>query len=611
MKDRSKVLFGFVMLLMVVGIIGFSYAIFTTKVEKKGALNIVAGTVTCPIQIEGIEGNQVELVNQIEKEVEVTIRNDSQVPIHSTITYLKNDNVEVLASNQNGDSINKESLSVGEARTYTIKLINKTNINQTVTLNGRCGLSNKELAIADTEKDITGNYERVEPNAPKLVTGMIPVIYDENQNSWVKADTTKKWYNYDKQEWANAVTVVEKTTNTEKGHNREDYMNAEPGTPILMDDINTMWVWIPRYEYKYTNLGDQYAGGTAEQPGEIVINFLNRINDTSSDSTNYRVHPAFNFGEDKLTGFWYGKFEPSPKTKCTASFSAEKGCDLETLIPQIKPNVASWRGIRISTEFTVSQKMITEHASEYGFNNNGNTDTHMSKNSEWGAVTYLSQSKYGKYGNSLYTGVYKEVYQNKSDSYLTGNSNGTPSQEASREEGQCAYNDMINLGEGKGFCGPGASTTGNITGIYDMSGGAYELVMSSLDDGNGKPRSGKDAQFNSGFKGLLDDGTLLSTGRDLPEPKYYDLYTSTNPSSTDGRLSATACGDGICYGHALSETLGWYDDLIYFPRSQGPWIRRGGVNINSAVTGMFSIGAMYGNAATDNTFRIVLASIEQ
>ena len=38
------------------------------------------------------------------------------------------------------------------------------------------------------------------------------------------------------------------------------------------------------------------------------------------------------------------------------------------------------------------------------------TDTHMMKNSEWGAVAYLSQSKYGKYGNLDYEGREKEVY---------------------------------------------------------------------------------------------------------------------------------------------------------------------------------------------------------
>ena len=126
-------------------------------------------------------------------------------------------------------------------------------------------------------------------NAPELVDGMIPVVYDEAQASWVKADTDGEWYNYQKQKWANAVTVTEK--------NRDTYRNAEAGIVISMDDINTMWVWIPRYEYMYTNLGDKYAGGTQAQPGEIKINFLSGTSTTSSDETNYKIHPAFTFGE--------------------------------------------------------------------------------------------------------------------------------------------------------------------------------------------------------------------------------------------------------------------------------------------------------------------------
>ena len=32
----------------------------------------------------------------------------------------------------------------------------------------------------------------------------------------------------------------------------------------------------------------------------------------------------------------------------------------------------------------------------------------MMKNMEWGAVAYLSHSKYGKYGNSMYEGSNKK-----------------------------------------------------------------------------------------------------------------------------------------------------------------------------------------------------------
>ncbi len=603
MKDRNKVLFGFVMLLMVVGIIGFSYALFTTKVEKKGALNIVAGTVSCPIQIEGIEGNEITLVNQTEKEIEVTIRNDSKVPIHSTITYLKNENVEVLASNQNGDPINKESLSVGETRTYMIKLINKTNTTQTVTLNGRCGLSNKTLAIADTEEEITGNYERVEPNEPELVTGLIPVVYDESQSSWVKADTTKKWYNYDKQEWANAVTIGldEDGVGTKK---RESYMTAQAGELISIDDINTMWVWIPRYEYNYVSIKN--AGGDKSNctnsvvsnyecylnPGEIKVNFINGTSNTPNND--YIVHPAFTFGDKELTGMWYGKFETSSKEECiAASGSVNTECDIETYTPEIKPSVTSWRGIRVSTAFEVSRRMQTTNYNIYGFSSSQTSyDTHMSKNSEWGAVAYLSQSKYGKYGNSNYGVDDKEVYINNCSNYITGIAGNTVGERISAET--CKTNTY------ETSKGQKASTTGNITGVYDMSGGAWDRVMGALEDSN---NSGKPTNTACGFF----EG---ENGNKIPDKKYYDLYRSTDRSSTDGNLSLTACGEGVCYGHALSETLGWYGDYYVYVNYSGSWFNRGGgTYADASSTGVFLFYYVYGGSEGGSSFRLVLSPI--
>ena len=99
------------------------------------------------------------------------------------------------------------------------------------------------------------------PNAPALTSNMIPVYYDSTKDAWVKADVNNsdesyKWYDYDNKMWANAITV----TST----NRDTYLNASAGTEIPMDDINTMWVWVPRYTYTYLN---------TNTPEEIKIKF--------------------------------------------------------------------------------------------------------------------------------------------------------------------------------------------------------------------------------------------------------------------------------------------------------------------------------------------------
>ena len=361
----------------------------------------------------------------------------------------------------------------------------------------------------------------IEPNRPELDSNMIAVRYDGN--NWIKADSsTNNWYNYDKQEWANAVTV--------SGSTRDSYLSASVGTVINMDDIETMWVWIPRYSYSigsvdgknyYGKQGD-YLESTPTQalPGEIDIKFVDTsvkdkgtakyiVSEGINDNSWY-TPDAFTFGDEELSGIWVGKFETSSSNPSATN----GGGNTTELDAMIKPNVTSWRYISISNAFNVGLKMNDEE-NRYGFSSN--VDTHVMKNSEWAVVSYLSQSKYGKLGNANFTGANKEVYQNKSDSYITGCSNGSPSNENTDYGCQYQYNVEIN--------GTGASTTGNIYGIYDVSGGAWEYVMGNYNNVVG----------SSGFSSPL---TLDS--------KYYNKYTNSDVNS--------ACNGHVCYSHALSET---------------------------------------------------------
>ena len=78
----------------------------------------------------------------------------------------------------------------------------------------------------------------------------------------------------------------------------------------------------------------------------------------------------------------------------------------------------------------------------------------MIKNTEWGAFTYLSQSKYGKYGNINYSGTNKEVAINNCSSYITGIGGDTVS--ASSSSTTCTTN-TYEMEKGQA-----ASTTGTI-----------------------------------------------------------------------------------------------------------------------------------------------------
>src|SRR5574344_1622791 len=419
-------------------------------------------------------------------------------------------------------------------------------------------------------------------NEPLLADNMIPVYYDNTNDVWVKADVnnanaTYKWHDYDAQMWANAVTVTSTTRST--------YTSAAVGTQIPMSDILGMWVWIPRYEYMTTNLGTNYAGGTQALPGGISIKFISGTSTTND--TNYLIHPAFRNGtvykysadydlggwDKELTGFWMSKFETGYATNNTTNAAISSNI-------LVKPDVYSMRYQKVSNEYTTVANIQSDHGI-------GSTvETHMSKNDEWGAVAYLSQSTYGKYGNTSYTGANKEVYVNNAvDSsytyYTTGRSNRTYARgtgSGTAQYGTYEYNNCPASAYTHTTCteavrntnnikGTGASTTGNIYGVYDMSGGAYEYVMANL------------------------SGTIRSSGfSSMPAQKYWNKYTSTT--------QASACNGSSCYGQAITETSGWYNDGMIFVSSTSPWAYHGNVADDASYTfaGVFNFYVNDGGA---------------
>ena len=658
-KKQGIVITSVLLVCLILVVIGVSFAFFTYSRQGSKENTITTGSLTFVYDEKKAEGNGITLSNafpmsdedgkgqsgdnnvfdfqvlattqgeSISYEVIGKKEDSSTLPENVTKIYLTtlsgSEESEVATTVKDGVVTTYDELSDTQIEDQTGKTLYQEVIplNQTgyqknfrlrmwlseeanTTTNGSWDYNNKTFTI---RINVVANGEGVTittpsytdtsgANAPELVEGMIPVVYDETKSSWVKQDLDKS-YAYQDQIWANAVTVTEE--------NRATYMSAPAGTEISMEDINTMWVWIPRYEYQYTNLGDQYAGGTQDLPGEIKINFLSGTSTTPSDATNYKVHPAFTFGTDQLTGLWYAKFETSLLEQCIPKDNAiNANCDLTSFTPQIKPSVTSWRGARISTFFQSIRGMQISKYATYGFANDTSYDIHMSKNSEWGAVAYLSQSKYGKYGNPNYTGADKEVAINNCSNYITGIGGDTVSAPSSNTT--CTTNTYETAK------GQAASTAGNITGVYDMSGGTWEYMMGVLADSSGAPRSGHTETYNSGFNGMLNDGSQYTNGINFPESKYYDLYENDDSTNHNGDLSKTGCKKGICYGHALSEVgtsssiTGWYNDFYNYVFDTSPWFPRGGYYVDQRGAGIFSTHYNGGGSGINRTTRIVLIS---
>ena len=442
----------------------------------------------------------------------------------------------------NGSYVN--SFSVGVRPVLYLK--------SSVQITGGNGTSTAPYVIGINQKDTSG------ANAPVLASNMIPVYYDNSKNVWKCADKDNKdsltrWYHYDYKMWANAVTINYSDSSIKnKYFNSDGTLKIKPGEEVLMADITTMWVWIPRFNAVTPS---NYNGGTQAKPNAIDVTFVKQ---------NETALYAFTFGNKELSGFWYGKFETSHTTLASSSTKNNLGCTNETCSNAngiiIKPNETSLRYNNVSNFFFASRSMEQPNNS-FGFISS-EVDTHMSKNNEWGAVAYLTHSIYGRCTSST---TCTEVGINNNGSYKTGY--GAPA----------GSNTSVTNGAYYTSLGKDASTTGNIYGIYDMSGGAGEFVMGVY---NKKPDA-------SGFN-------------ILPDEKYYNNYTGTSYT-----------------GHALTETKNWYSDYADFVGSAFPWFVRGGVYYNSSSAGVFGFSRDIGNSnflnssgdsLSDNSSRIVISN---
>ncbi len=614
MKKKENIVIIVLLLVMVIAIIGVSYAAFNYSKEGTTPNTITTGVISMTYTESDNVLNITGALPTTDKTGKSrTIEGEYfDFTVSSTITGNANINYEISAKEEGNGTIDGSNIKLyltrltddGEEELMTPETYNEEKSNNSYTGRpaGEMSLYTSSMSASDSntyrlrmwvDEDynpqgdggnltfsvkinvygLDGDSMPVQVNEPKLDDNMIAVTY--NGTDWVKADSsTNNWYNYDKQEWANAVTVSSST--------RDSYLSAPVGSTISMDDIETMWVWIPRYSYSigsedgtnyYGKQGD-YLDTTPTQalPGEIDIRFVSTstkdrgtakyiVSEGIKDNSWY-TPDAFTFGDEELSGIWVGKFETSSSNP-SANYGGGNTTELDAMI---KPNVSSWRFINVSNAFNVALKMNDE-GNRYGFTNN--VDTHMMKNSEWAVVAYLSQSKYGKLGNDNFTGSNKEVYQNKSNQNITGCSYGSPGN--GNTDYGCQYTYDVNIN------GTGASTTGTIYGIYDMSGGAWEYVMGNYNDMVG----------NSGFVSM-------------PESKYYDKYTSDNIS--------TACNGNECISHALSETSRWYNDNLYMESENYVWNLRGG-GFPTSSSGIFYITDNSSNGNVDNgdSFRLVIA----
>ena len=475
-------------------------------------------------------------------------------------------------------------------------------------------------------------------NAPKLAKGMIPVKYNVESGNWVIcSEDDPEWYSYTTEEkkWAN-VMLCDGTYDE----------STAIGTEVAEKDLGSMFVWIPRYAYKITEgyheasgaLDVKFVAGTSYAYSDSKGNITEAKNGneegviTDTGYTDYVVHPAFTDGNkynsfdngewrEEIEGIWVAKFDAGIKTTeddTSAKVSSSNTAD-DLYYPIFKGRKFGYNYVNVSQCYDISQS-LDDNGNPYGINSLSNS--HLMKNSEWGATAYLSISKYGysegssskeKAKNNLrVTGVtnpnntgeitaitgYSATTGKASENSIAYSSESSLGNSVSGTNSQTSYawnNCNSNSDEGNGTL---SSTTGNIYGVYDMGGGLADYIS---------------AYVNSGSSNLTTYGGSFAnrTSNHLSTAYPYNPVTTDYKDFNSGY---NGTGWNKIFGDALWETSSgtgsgkaWFGQTLEEDgSSEEPFFPRGGYWYTTGTVGLCGLYDDIGFAYSNFGFRSVL-----
>ena len=467
-------------------------------------------------------------------------------------------------------------------------------------------------------------------NSPQLMEGMTGIYWDETgTETEVNVDNQDKWYDYSAQKWANAVT---KDSN---------------------ENVTGYWVWIPRYAYKietnrYTNtvgkISVKFLQGTTnkdESNAEISTTYPETTGATMSA---FVVHPSFTNGtsnhfmngewDKEISGYWVAKypagFQANTITNNNGALSTTISNSSDTVVysdkkytsyhasmttnalsqnltssgyasqklsyPVFKPLTYAYNNISTGDTYTIS-KEIASASSFYGLNST-KTDSHQMKNSEWGAVAYLTQSSYGRNGTEISLNNYYTTESSPWRTAITGMCTNGISGDKTTTLGN-AYNTAIGV---KG------SSTANITGIYDLNGCVWERTTAYISNGNASLSTYGNSYTNT---------TANTNGYQTLSTKWATVYpynssdsNTNNYNSYSGKKSTTyGFGDAVLETSTTgSESTSWNGDYSSFPYTYRPFLLRSGDYSHSSRAGSFAFDFVNGDPRYTHGFRSVLVA---
>ncbi len=455
-----------------------------------------------------------------------------------------------------------------------------------------------------------------------LDPNMIPVKYTGTTTNaqWTSVADPEAanggWYDYGKKQWANAITVKPEALAKYKGYSEV----------VDQADILGYWVYIPRYAYEVMrrdgtdkpvpaqNFDIKFENTNTPKKRPLACKTENhRDKDyrtecgvsrelplAGGEVSTWTTHPAFTFGSKELNGIWFAKFETTGTTNQ----------------PTVLPNEAHISGYyngmnyQVGNFYSLSKTLginDPQNVGGSGFTTAQNNhhlaklSSHMVNNNDWGAATYLSASKYGAgfdkvqiNANETYHNIYGVTYSTTGCGPQSNGNTGYYSDSGILSTPQAcgnadrAYN---------GTLGQLASTTNNLTGIYDMSGGGWEYTAAS---------------YSTNL-----DSSNTNYFVTPAHPPYVNTYNITNFNS----CTFTTCGGQALYetNNGTNDGYGryqWNSQYLYMNGfSFAPWFYRGSYCTSGSYAGLFSVSDAYGTAdslnGSGNAFRVALAPTAQ
>ncbi len=398
---------------------------------------------------------------------------------------------------------------------------------------------------------------------------LIPITLSDDGKATVVSEDEPNWYDYCNKKWANAVIL----------NDGVDSQKYPVGSQIEDTDIESYFVWIPKYKYRlwnvhvtdplYTVHSIEIEFDTKDTEDLEGVSCKTPMNENNTQGLSgdigkcgngeYMTHPAFiSLGVD---GFWVGKFETGYNEASDTTSAQQDNNNPNNII--IKPCVYSWRNVNVKNMFEASKKY------------DENLRSHMMKNTEWGAVAYLSHSIFG---------INNEITINNNSAYKTGYA-ALPTTDQSKNPGDSGdgpkYNTPWNTKDGHR-----ASTTGNITGIYDMNGGNWEYMASYV------------LEFGD------DASTFSKEELSEQDASFFDVYDKSSTIISYGNM---ILGDATGEMGPINDHKSWYGDGSDFADTSRPWFGRGGPRQLGSLSGLFYFTRHTGVNNSGMGFRIVLS----